>query len=298
MALDLRDRIAGRLRNLITTAPEKGDHNATVLAVASNKGGVGKTTTAVNLAVAIQRLGAKVLLMDLDPQAHVSAALRSSPNGSLADVFTGKLRDVCEAVYPSPWPELDLAGSEKTLAETEVMIAAKIGKELLLDGALAIARTRYDLIVIDCPPNLGTLTLNALCAADYLLVPTDMSVLALEGVSDILNAVDTLRTRLGRKLEVCGIVATRYDKRTTQLNAAIEQSFADLYGTTVRLLGTRIPQTSTINKAHLAGEPILDHAPSSPGAIAYKALASEVAPLIGLVQLVPEAERVQVGQAG
>ncbi len=298
MALDLRDRIAGRLRNLMTAALEKGHHHATVLAVASNKGGVGKTTTAVNLAVALQRLGAKVLLIDLDPQAHVSAALRASPNGNLSDVFNGKLRDVCEAAYPSPWPELDLAGSEKTLAETEVMVAAKIGKELLLEGALAVARTRYDLIVIDCPPNLGTLTLNALCAADHLLVPTDMSVLALEGVSDILTAVDTLRTRLGRKLSVCGIVATRFDKRTTQLNAAIEQSFADLYGNSVRLLATRIPQSSTVNKAHLAGEPIFDHAPSSPAAIAYKELAAEVAPHIGLASLVGETVHAKVGQAG
>ncbi len=300
MALDLRDRIAGRIRNLMTAGPEKGHHAATVLAVASNKGGVGKTTTAVNLAVGLQRMGAKVLLIDLDPQAHVSAALRAQANGSLSDVFTGKLRDVCEATYPSPWDDLELAGSEKTLAETEVMVAAKIGKELLLDGALTIARTRYDLIVIDCPPNLGTLTLNALCAADYLLVPTDMSVLALEGVSDILTAVDTLRTRLGRKLEVCGIVATRYDKRTTQLNSAIEQSFADLYGNTIRLLKTRIPQTSTVNKAHLAGEPIFDHAPSSPAAIAYKELAAEVAPHIGLARLLPrvEAEAQAMGQAG
>lgn len=301
MALDLRDRIAGRLRNLMTAPPEKGHRHATVLAVASNKGGVGKTTTAVSLAVALQRLGARVLLIDLDPQAHVSAALRSSPNGSLSEVFSGKLRDVCEAVYPSPWSELDLAGSEKTLAETEVVIAAKIGKELLLDGALAVARTRYDLIVIDCPPNLGTLTLNALCAADHLLVPTDMSVLALEGVSDILGAVDTLRMRLGRKLQVCGIVATRFDKRTTQLNTAIEQSFADLYGTSVRLLETRIPQTSSVNKAHLAGEPIFDHARSSPAAIAYQALALEVAPLIGLERLVPEAvqaKAAKVGQVG
>lgn len=300
MALDLRDRIAGRLRTLITAAPEKGTRYASVLAIASNKGGVGKTTTSVALAVALQRMGARVLLVDLDPQAHVSASLRASPNGELSNVLLGKLRDVCEATYPSPWAELELAGSEKALAETEMIVAAKIGKELLLDSALTVARTHYDLIILDCPPNMGTLTLNALCAADYLLVPTDMSVLALEGVGDILNTVETLRTRLQRRVQVAGILTTRFDKRTTQLNQAIEQSFADLYGASVRVFETRIPQSSTINKAHLAGESIFDHAPSSPAALAYKALAREVAPLIGLSRLVTTqvTEQAQVDRAG
>ncbi|MBC7793414.1 MAG: ParA family protein [Clostridia bacterium] len=288
MAFDLKDRIAGRFRTLMSSAPELGDKQASVLAIASNKGGVGKTTTSVALAIALARSGAKTLLIDLDPQAHVSASLRAQPNGQLADVLLGKMRDVCEATYPSAWPNLDLAGSEKSLAETDAMIAAKIGKELLLAGALAIARTRYDAILIDCPPNLGTLTLNALCAADFLLVPTDMSVLALEGVGDILSVVETLRTRLHRNIEVCGIVATRFDKRTTQLNTAIETSFEDLYGNAAAILETRIPQSSAVNKAHLAGEPLVDHAPSSPAAKAYTLLAHEVACRIGLGRFLGE----------
>lgn len=285
MGLDLRDRIAGRLRNLVAAPLERGSHHATVLAVASNKGGVGKTTTAVNLAVAYSRLGARVLLVDLDPQAHVSASLRATPptTDTLSDVLLGRLRDVCEATYPSRCAGLELAGSEKTLSETETVLSAKIGKELILDGAMAISRTRYDLIVLDCPPNLGTLTLNALCAADHLLIPTDMSVLALEGVGDILGAVETLRTRLQRNVQVCGIVATRYDKRTSQLNATMEQSFNDLYGG--KLLDVRVPQSSAVNRAHLAGEPIFDHAPRSPGALAYEALAAELAPRLGLSAL-------------
>jgi chromosome partitioning protein len=165
---------------------------------------------------------------------------------------------------------------------------------------------------------MGTLTLNALCAADYLIIPTDMSVLALEGVGDILGTVDTLRQRLQRTIQVAGIVATRYDKRTTQLNSAIEQSFADLYGADaegtydaaapldgrvrrgpgVHFFATRIPQTSVVNKAHLAGEPIFDHAPSSPAAIAYQALAREMAPHIGLARFVPAVVQEQVGKAG
>lgn len=284
MVMELRDRLAGKLRHLVATPLDKGERMARIVAVASNKGGVGKTTTSVNLARAFSRRGVRVLLMDLDPQAHVAASLKldATPHmGRLGDVLLGRLRDVYEAVIPSAWAGLDIVGSDKTLGETEQVLAAKIGKELLLEGALEVARTHYDLIIIDCPPNLGTLTLNALCAADHLLVPSDMSVLALEGVADIINTVDTLRTRLSRRVELCGIVATRFDKRVTQMNDTIAQSFADLYGD--RLLNTRIPQTSALNKAHLAGKPIFDFAPSSVGAQAYGALADELAPVLGLL---------------
>ena len=289
MAFDLRDRIAGRLRDMVATVAtplEKGSHQATVVAIASSKGGVGKTTTAVNLAVAYARRGVDVLLIDLDPQAHVAASLHlEAPTGvpSLADVLLGRRRDVCEVARTSRWPHLHLAGSEKTLAETEMVLSAKIGKELLLDGALDIARTRHALILVDCPPNLGTLTLNALCAADYLLVPSDMSVLALEGVADIMHTVETLRQRLQRELQVCGIVKTRFDRRSTQVNQTIEQSFVDLYGDAI--LRTHIPQSSSINKAHLCGQPIFDFEPRSVGAQAYADLAAELAPRVGLAHL-------------
>jgi chromosome partitioning protein len=283
MALDLRDRIASRLRNLVAAPIERGSFAAATVAIASSTGGVGKTTTAVNLSVAFARQGHRVLLVDLDPQAHVSASLHTDPprgQGTLTDVLLGRLREVHEVAFPSRWDNLSVAGSEKGLAETETVLSAKIGKELILEGALSATRTHYDLIVIDCPPNLGTLTLNALCAADQLLVPTDMSVLALEGVGDILGAVDTLRTRLGRGVQLCGILATRLDRRATSVNSTIEESFHDLYGD--RLLSTRIPQSSALNKAHLAGKPIFDYARSSPGAVAYAALADELAPLFGL----------------
>lgn len=283
--MDLREKIAGKLKNLVSTPIETGNKNAAVVAVASSKGGVGKTTTCVNLGVAFARAGARVLLVDLDAQAHVAAALQSPPPGDtppLSDVFLGRLREVCEVSYAAPWANLELAGGDKTLAETESIIAAKIGKELLLADALSVTRTHYDLILLDCPPNLGTLTLNALCAADQLLVPADMSVLALEGVGDILGTLETVRHRLQRPIELLGVVATRVDRRATRTNDTITESFADLYGDA--LLQTQIPQSSAVNQAHLAGKPIFEYAKRSPGAGAYARLASELAARLGLGQ--------------
>ncbi len=289
MALDIRQRIAGKLRDLVAEPLERGGHEAVTLAVAARKGGVGKTTTSINLAVGYaQQRGLKVLLIDLDPQAHVGAALRThtpAGTGYLSDVLMGRCREVSEVAYRSPWGHLDLVGNDKSLAETEMLLSTKIGKEFLLDGALELTRTHYDLIILDCPPNLGTLTLNALCAADQLLIPCDMSVLALEGVGDMLLTVETLRTRLNRSLNVAGIVATRVDSRATRMNAEIEASFEDLFGDT--LLQTKIPQNSAINRAHLAGKPIYEYDRRSSGALAYEKLLAELTEGLGLGRLPP-----------
>lgn len=283
MALDLRERLADTLRGWTAPPIARGRRTAQVLAVASSKGGVGKTTTAVNVALAFARRGAHVLLIDLDPQAHVAAALqlkRGAGYQTLDRVLSGQLREVIEVAVPSPWARLTIAGSDKALGEAEMVLSAKIGKELLLHGALGVTRSHFDLIVIDCPPNIGTLTLNALCAADFLLVPTDMSILALEGVADIVRCVATLRQRLSRPVEICGIVATRVDKRLQGTNTAILNSMTELWGD--RLLHTQIPQSASVNAAHVAGRPIFDFAPKSAGAKAYTALADELTPLLRL----------------
>lgn len=277
MALDIGQRISNKFRNLVTEHIAHGNHSATTLAVAASKGGVGKTTTSINLAGAYARKGMKVLLIDLDPQAHVAACLRALPitnTGHLSDVLMGKIREVMEIAFPSGIPNLSLAGSDKTLAETEMLLSTKIGKELLLDSALSITRSHFDIIILDCPPNLGTLTLNALGAADQLLIPCDMSILALEGVGDMLTAVETLRTRLKQQLFVAGIVATRVDGRTKRINSEIQTSFQDLFGNI--LLDNQIPLNSSINKAHLKGKTAWDFDKRSPGALAYEALSDEL----------------------
>lgn len=278
----VRARLGDRLRRFRgqpETGHVPGDRQARVIAVAARKGGVGKTTTAVNLACALARdHGQQVLLIDLDPQGHVGAALRSVVGPAavrLADVLLAERpRDLLDAVIPTQIDGLHLTASDKGLGEAEAQLVSRIGRETVLQTALSTAITRYDTILIDCPPMLGTLTHNALLAAETVLVPCDMSILALEGVADLLDAVATVQTRLRHAIDVLGIVRTRYDGRNTTLNAEVEQALHANFGDWV--LETVIPVNSALAKAQAAGESIFDFAPRARGAQAYQALATEL----------------------
>ncbi len=276
------------LRRLVrgdSRGPLKGTHQAQVIAVCAQKGGVGKTTTAVNLAAGLAMLrGKQVLLVDIDAQGHCSSALHAQLRGataeSLSGVLLGKRRDVHEVALPTAIAGLSVTPADKDLGATEGVMAGRIGKEFLLKKALETARTHYDVIVVDCPPNLGNLTVNALVAADWLLVPCDMSVLALEGVDDIFETVDTLTDTLGHQVGVLGVLRTRYDARNQKVNDAVEAGLEARYGR--HLLATRVPVNTALAQAQAEGAPIFQFDAGCRGAKAYEAVMAEVIERLGL----------------
>ncbi|MCC6622746.1 MAG: ParA family protein [Deltaproteobacteria bacterium] len=264
-------------------APARGQHAAEVIAVCAQKGGVGKTTTAVNLAAGLATLaGKRTLLVDMDPQGHCALALK----GRLRDASFARLSDALvnrkslwDLAFKSDIDKLWLCPSDKELAQAEAQIATRVGREFLLRRALEAARTQVEVIVIDCPPNLGTLTLNALLAADWLLAPCDMSTLSVEGVGDIFDTVETIRDTLGHHLAVLGVVRTRYDVKNKKVNDAVD---ATLEAFSRHLVSTRIPVNTAIAQAQLAGVPVFEHDPACRGAKAYAEVVHEVARRVGL----------------
>lgn len=275
----------GSLRRLVAGAEiEKGDRAAKVIAVTAQKGGVGKTTTAVHLAAGLalfhQR---KVLLLDMDAQGHVGMSLAEEmsteePVDTLGALLLQKKRDVYELVRSTQIEGLSVVPSDRALNETEAMMSSRIGKEMLLRQALRIARTHFDVIVIDCSPNLGNLTINALVAAEHVLVPCDMSILSLDGVTAIQETIETIQEMLNPSLQLLGLVRTRVDRRNQTMNRTIEQALDELFGGFV--LETHVGVSTAIAKSQLAGKTIFQFDPKGRGAEAYKALSLEVDALL------------------
>lgn len=271
----------GSLKRLIAgPETEVGDREASIIAVTAQKGGVGKTTTAVHVAAGLALYhGRRVLLLDMDAQGHVGKSLMQdipgeSPAESMGELLLQKKRDLYEIVRPTSIDGLFVVPSDRSLNETEALMASKIGKEMLLRQALRLAQTHFDVIVIDCPPNLGHLTINALAAAHQVLIPCDMSILSLEGVRAILETIETVQDMLNPQLRLLGLLQTRVDRRNKSMNKAIEDALHESYGG--YLFDTSIGVATAVTKAQLAGKTIFHYDPRCRAAKAYRDLAEEI----------------------
>ncbi len=280
---DLQDAVAN-IRSSTdpsSTTTEAAAARATVVCVANQKGGVGKTTTTVSLAAAIAALGARVLLVDLDPQGNATTGfgLRADEDDpSTYGVLVDSL-PLVEAAVPSGIDGLDVVRSSLDLAGAEVELVPAFSRELRLQKAMEPVRASYDVIFVDCPPSLGLLTINALVAADQIIVPIQCEYYALEGLGQLMRTVQLVGDSLNRKLELGGVVLTMYDGRTNLSQQVVDEVRA-YFGD--RAYATVIPRTVRLSEAPSFGQPITVFDPQSRGARAYQRLAREVAERLAL----------------
>lgn len=252
--------------------------NLRVITVANQKGGVGKTTTAINLATALAAIGEQVLIVDLDPQGNASTGLgidRRERRVSSYDVLTGEA-SVAEAAMPTAVPGLSIVPSTLDLLGVEMEISAAPDRVLRLKNALRAASMRYEgysYVLIDCPPSLNLLTLNSMAAADSVLVPLQCEFLALEGLSQLLETVEQVRATINPDLTIQGIVMTMYDGRNNLANQVVDDVRANMGDTVYE---TVIPRNVRISEAPSYGKPAILYDLRCSGSQAYLQLASEV----------------------
>ena len=257
---------------LIHPEPAKSGH---VVAIANQKGGVGKTTTAINLGTALAACGKSILLIDIDPQGNASTGLGVEPRArslTTYDVLLGRAK-LREAVIKTQIPGFDLVSSVVDLSAAEVELVEQDKREYRLKKALATVDGTYDYVLIDCPPSLGLLTVNALCAARTVLVPLQCEFFALEGLSLLLRTIDRVRRSLNSTLEVQGVLLTMYDKRNN-LAQQVATDVRSFLGK--RVYDTVIPRNVRVSEAPSHGMPVLLYDFRCPGSQAYVQLAGEV----------------------
>jgi chromosome partitioning protein len=267
--------IARRTAERPTGGPSKR-RPARVTALANQKGGVGKTTTAINLGAALTELGERVLLVDMDPQGSLGVGLGFEPHARDTTIYNLLMQDgatIDEALLETTTEGLHLLPANIDLAAAELLLVQEVAREQALQRIVDRLRYRYDRILVDCPPSLGLLTINGLTAADGVMVPLECEYFALRGMSLLMQTVERVQHRLNPSLQLEGIVATMFDGRTIHAREVLER-VRDAFGDAV--LETTINKTIRFAEAPVAGEPILSYAPRSRGADAYRALAREV----------------------
>lgn len=263
------------LREFPVPKPLKQHGPARIIALCNQKGGVGKTTTTINLAASLAAYGRRVLTIDFDPQGALSAGLGVDTHDvtTIYELLIGSAKDVRAAILTTSVPGVDLIPANIDLSAAEVHLVNEVAREQILARVLRSVSNDYDVILIDCQPSLGLLTVNALTAAHGVLIPLECEYFALRGVALLVETIDKVRDRLNPVITLDGILPTMYDARTIHAREVLErvvEAFDD------KVLETVIGRTVKFPDASVAGAPILDFAPDHPAAEAYRSLAREL----------------------